>query len=247
MSTLSALPLSAATPPDGDYVWDRRYGNEGHIWGDEPSMVGEKIVSLIGARAHVLEFGYGYGRDLQEVLLHGHSVYGIEKSHVAHSEANKLLKPYVDSGQAQLLLIGDFTKASVPDNHFDAFIAHRVPHLLGKNGLVRAFNSLATRTLKPGGYLVISARNPKDFNDQQMDWVIPDDTAQYKDTPEFKDRSGQVIRFWNKKMFQDAYSANFDIIDFVDGKEIESVKNPVDTNFTMMIARKKFPQPANSP
>ncbi len=236
MSDLSQVPSSTQVPQE--YVWDRRYRTEGHIWGDEPSMTGETVVSMLDPRSHVLEFGYGYGRDLQEILLHGHSVYGIEKSDEGHAEAQKVLKPFVVSGQAQLLLIGDFTKASLPKEGFDAFFSHRTIHLLGKNGLVRAFNALAARVVKPGGLLVVSARNPDDFNPTQMVWNN-DGTAQYKDEPEFKDRIGQNLRFWDEKLFTDTFQSNFDIIGFKHGTEIESQKNPVDTHFTMMIARRK--------
>lgn len=229
-------PQESPANDSSPYVWDVRYAAEGHIWGDEPSLTGKTVVRLLRPRSHVLEFGYGYGRDLQEILLHGHSAYGIEKSDVGHTEARRVLHQHIDSGQAQLLLIGDFTKASTPNEGFDAVFSHRVLHLLGKNGVVRAFNAHAARILKPDGLFVVSARNPKDFNPDQMEW-IEEGMAQYK--PEFKERRGQIIRFWDEKAFRDTFSDNFDIETFIEGTEIESRKNPVDTHFTIMVARRK--------
>ena len=234
----AAQTLTApASPPTDEFVWDTRYKTEGHIWGDEPSMTGKILTGLLPSRSHVMEFGYGYGRDMQEVLLHGHSVYGIEKSDAGHSEAQKILRSFVDTGLAQLLLIGDFTKASLPQDGFDAVYSHRVLHLLGKNGLVRAFNAHASRILKPGGLFVVSARNPEDFDPKQMVWR-EDGLAEYK--PSFKSRKGQVIRFWDEKLFTETFQDNFDIEKFIKGTEKESESNPVDTHFTIMIARKKL-------
>lgn len=215
-------------------LWDSRYEAEGHIWGDDPSLTGRLLVKKLAPVSYVLEIGFGYGRDLSEILQHGHRAYGIEVAASGHTEAGRLLDEYIMSGQAQLLR-GEFARASLPKGEFDAVISHRVLHLLGKNGLVRAFGNHAARVLKPGGLLMVSARNPQDFNADQM---VPkgDGFAEYKDRP------GHLIRFWNEKMFEDAFSDDFEILEFVHGKEIESVKNPIDTHFTIMVARRK-PEP----
>ncbi len=215
------------------YDWDDRYRAEGHIWGDEPSLTALVLSKHLEPSSNVLEFGCGYGRDMVELVHQGHRVTGIEKSKiaVALAEGNDKLDSFIDSGRAHILR-GEFANATFGKAGFDAVTSHRVLHLLGNNGLVRAFEQHAARVLKPGGLLAVSARNHNDFKQDDMTMIAPG-------VAEYKNRPGHIIRFWDQALYTDTFKDHFDVVEFIDGSEIESQKNPKQTSFTIMLARKK--------
>lgn len=213
--------------------WNDRYENEGHIWGDDPSETADLLAQRLRPVSNVLEIGFGYGRDLVELVNQGHRVTGIESAVAGLTEATKQIQSKIDSGQAHVLL-GDFARASLPENEFDAVTSHRVLHLLGNNGLVRAFAQHAARVLKPGGLFYVSARDPRDFDPNTMNQVSPG-------IVEYKNRPGHEISFWDEKRFRDTFSRQFDIERFVQGEEIESRQTGTMSKFTIMIARKRKP------
>jgi SAM-dependent methyltransferase len=215
------------------YDWDDRYKAEGHIWGDEPSLTARILAKKLEPASNVLEFGCGYGRDINELAQQGHRITGVEKSKIAVSlaEDDTRLDKFIDSGRVHILR-GEFASASFGKAGFDAVLSHRVLHLLGTNGLVRAFEQHAYRVLKQDGLLAVSARNEDDFDKDQMKLLAPG-------IAEYKSRPGHIIRFWTHKMFEDTFTDNFKIIEFIHGTEIESQKNPKDTHFTIMLAQRK--------
>lgn len=219
-------------------LWDRRYEEEGHIWGDEPSQTARIVTDLLDfPNNNIIEVGYGYGRDLVEMVRNGHRVYGIETSTVGQNEAIRSLREIGRENQAGLLK-DEFTNAAIPTNFFDALYSHRMLHLLGSNGLVRAFANKASKVLKPGGLICISARDKRDFDPEQMK-DLGNGQAEYI----IEGREGHVITFWDEERFKDVFSEHFDISDnFIKGEEIESLKNPDKvSNFTIMTGHKKKP------
>lgn len=212
--------------------WSKRYAREGHIWGDEPSLTAQRLIDVLGPDSKVLDIGFGYGRDLVHMLNEGHRVYGIEKATIGLSEATRQVQQYLDHGRGHLIL-GEFTNADLKQESFDAVMSHRVLHLLGQNGLTTAFANRAAGVLKPGGLLYVSARDPRDFNAEQMKWVG-------ENAAEYKNRPGHLISFWNEERFRKIFERKFDIIGFQEETEIESTSNPVNSHFTIMMARKKF-------
>lgn len=220
----------------GDNLWDKRYATEGAIWGWEPSETAMLLAEQLAPASKVLEVGFGYGRDIVELAKQGHIVHGLEESTVGLKLAVEQLKQYGLSNKAHLTF-GEFTSAAIPKKYYDAIYSHRVLHLLGDNGLVRAFANSASRGLKPGGLLYLSARDHRDFDPEQMT-SLPDGRAAYKDT--VKGREGHIISFWNKERFQETFSKKFNILGFEHGQEIESKNNPGKlSNYTIMIAEKK--------
>lgn len=216
--------------------WSRRYIDEGHIWGDDGSltaqMLAEKLAESDDASVKtILEVGFGYGRDIKELAIQGHKIVGIETASAALHESANQVGRYLQSGQVQLLL-GDFNHTNYLKKDFDAVTCHRTLHLWGNNGLVRAFANKTASVLKDNGLLVVSARNEKDFNPDQMVMIAPN-------LAEYKDRPGHQISFWNEARFHETFGKKFEILECIHGVEIESQKNPVDSHFTLMIARKK--------
>lgn len=223
----------AQQPASAD--WNVRYKTEGHIWGDKPSLTAKRLADRLRPVSNVLEVGFGYGRDIIHLVNRGHRVHGIENAVAGLTEATRQLQDKVNAGSAHLLL-GEFTRAAFGKNQFDALYAHRVLHLLGANGHVHGFVDTATRVLKPGGLLYVSARNQKDFNPATMH-RLPDGTVERNDRP------GHLISLWDEARFRRAFEKNFEILELVDGQEIESQKTGDMTEFTLMIAKKrKTPQ-----
>lgn len=238
MNMNAVIEKKKATPESGENLdfWSKRYVEEGHIWGDEPSMTAERLAERLNRAATVLDVGCGYGRDIVEFVQQGHTVHGIEKAVVGLSEASESIREYIDRGQAHLIL-GEFSRSALADDSFDAISSHRLLHLLGDNGHVRSFVNTAARVLKPGGLLYVSARDDRDFNPEQM-------IRRSDGQAEYKDRPGHLISFWNEARFRESFGRKFEILDFEKGTEIESKINPVDSHFTLMKARKRNePQP----
>lgn len=234
----TAIDKAAQSPETLDF-WSRRYLDEGHIWGDDGSItaqiLAEKLAESDDASVKtILEVGFGYGRDIKELAIQGHKIVGIETASAALHEAANQVGRYLQSGQVQLLL-GDFNHTNYLKRDFDAVSCHRTLHLWGNNGLVRAFANKTASVLKDHGLLAVSARNLDDFNPEQM-VMIGNNLAEYKARP------GHQISFWNEERFRETFSKKFDILEFHHGVEIEAQKNPVDSHFTLMIARKK-PEP----
>ena len=222
-----------------DYLWDRRYENEGLIWGDDESPTCRELSESLKPNSNVFEVGFGYGRDLTSLASQGHSVTGIERSMVAFNMAANAIDE-ANLEKDTHLIKGHFEKASLPEEKFDALLSHRVLHLLG-NGQVKGFVNQASYILKPGGLLVASSRDMRDFNPDKMQWR-EDGQAEYT-SPE---RKGHIIDFWNEDKFRQVFEKKFDIEGFIESDEIESLGTDDRSKFTIMIARKKQPvQPAN--
>ncbi len=231
-------PTHLEAPSAQADLWDSRYENEGHIWGDEPSPSAEKLLERITkTSASILEIGFGYGRDTKEFCFAGHHVTGFDVSEVGLREAKNGLRSYFDTGKAHFNC-GDFSSAHLPVGDFDAVYSHRTLHLLGTNGLVRAFARSAARVVKPGiGILVVSARDTRDFDPEQM-IKRPDGFAEYK--AEVPGRKGQLISFWDEARFRSVFGSKFEFLNFEQSEELESEKNPDKTaKFTIMVAVRK--------
>lgn len=236
----SVIESNSAKEGDVDDLdfWSRRYVKEGHIWGDDPSMTAELLAEQLNPVSNILEVGFGYGRDIIELVQQGHRVTGVEMAIVGLNEATRQLREKLNAGQAHLH-VGEFSRASLPKEEFDAVFSHRMLHLLGQNGLVRAFANRAAGILKPDGLLYVSARDPRDFNPEQM-IKHPDKTVTYReDIEELGDRKGQLITLWDEARFRETFEKKFDILGFKQGQEIESQVNPIPSYFTIMMARKK--------
>lgn len=223
-------------PDDIAADWNRRYAKYNHLWGDEPSPSAEILLDTITDSSHILEVGFGYGRDALAFCQNGHSVTGVEISTTGLTEACRQMSFYLRAGRANLG-IGEFTAAKLPTGAFDAVFSHRTLHLMGNNGLVTAFASKAARVVKPGGLLVISARDMRDFDPEQM-VKRNDGLVEYKNT--VPDRQGQIISLWDDARFQTTFSRRFNIKALIASEEPEAINNPGKmAKFTIMVAERK--------
>lgn len=211
--------------------WGKVFTEKGHVWGDNPSPTALLLAKRLRPHSSIFEYGYGYGRDVLEFIHRGHRVQGIEKAAEGLSEAMRQLSKVLN-GRNATLSVGDFEQTILPKSRFDAVSSHRMLHLLGNNGLVRAFEESANHVLRPGGLLAVSARNMNDFKEEDM-------IRHSDDLFEYKSRPGHLISPWTHERFKREFGENFDIIDLIDTQEIESVGSAKMTNITIMYAKKK--------
>lgn len=243
MNAVTAQALKKSThgqyqidPEQIAHEWDNRYSKWNNIWGDARSLSAEVLLEELNGPSSVLEVGFGYGRDALAICQAGHAVTGLELSSVGLSKACEQMRTYINAGRAHMG-VGEFTSAQLPNGKFDAVFSHRTLHLMGNNGLVDAFASRAAKVIKAGGILVVSARDMRDFDEQQM-VQRADGMVEYK--PDVPDRQGQLISLWDKARFQETFGKKFNIRECIPSEEIEAVNNPDKTaKFTIMVAERK--------
>jgi 2-polyprenyl-3-methyl-5-hydroxy-6-metoxy-1,4-benzoquinol methylase len=104
--------------------WDKRYGTEGKIWGDQPSLTAKHALSIFqkSDMKRVLVPGSGYGRHTAFFAMAGYDVTGIEISPVAINMAYQYDR------------LSHFHQASVLEmsavyGQFDAIYCFNVLHL----------------------------------------------------------------------------------------------------------------------
>ena len=215
--------------------WGQRYSSEGAIWGKEPSRTSQRLMqefakSTNHPEKHILEIGIGYGRDTKYYLENGHKVYASE-SVVKVDLLTDLLSFGLRKFNFSTPLPHNWPGRLFREQAFDAVVSHRTFHLLSKP-VVKSYKKEFAHCIKDDGLLVLSARDPNDFNPEQMTKIGPN-SAVYKNRPD------HVIDFWTERRFRSNFAQDFDILDFERGSEIESQKNPVPSYFTIMVARRK--------
>lgn len=257
--TLQVDPEDIQFPSMDNFgYWSRRYANGGELWGLDPSFCAQWAIDNLPASSTVIDFGCGYGRDVIALLREGHTVYGIDESSIATNMASINIHRLAEEERFEnplhngkgYLINGDFKHFKLPSNNFNALISHRTLHLANPSRI----STIATRmasVLTPGSYAIVSARDPRDFNKEQMELIDARDplpgegdqpiplTAAYKD-PE---RAGHFVNFWDNVRFQDTksgFARRFNIFSFHQGEEMESVDNPgVTSYFTAAVMVKK--------
>lgn len=229
-------------------VWTRRFLNEGQLWGEHPSPPARYLTrTVLEHSSRIVEVGAGYGRDTNWFAENGHNVTAIDKASTALAVAPLALHEKI-ADNSVTYTTADFRRASLSAKSHDVFFSHRVLHLLGNNGITENFAKMAATVLKPEGTLLVTARNFKDFNKNQMKWVDRSQgVAEYRnDVEALGDRRGQTIYFWNKKKLTALFEDAFEGITFKEDQEMESVGNtnsdgsPVMTQYISILAKRKY-------
>lgn len=240
--------IAPAQHPQFTDVWERRFEQEGRLWGDDASPPAQYLTKrILSDNAKILEIGAGYGRDSGWFVESGHKVTAIDRAANALTIASESLLQKISSRDI-VYIAADFRDAAIGAKTQDVFFSHRVLHLLGNNGVTAAFAKMAGKVLKPEGHLLVTARSFKDFNPDQMEWDNESQgIAKYRsDVEQLGDRRGQVLHFWNEQKLRDLFQDNFENITVKDGTEIESVNNldnngnPVLTHYVSISARRKY-------
>ncbi len=223
-------------------IWSKRYRDQGYLWGDTSSACAQALLSKLKPHARVLEFACGYGRDTKVLINKGHFVDAFDKSDVGVALARERVKNHINAHRAKIVH-GDFLEARIQSGFFDAAISHRTLHLIDPLRASDVVEKIAA-SLKPEGTFILSARSPKDFNEQQMTWVKTTG-ANDNTTAIYKDREAHIIYFYDEARLMALLEDSFTNISFFNGEEIESCTN-IDANgqhimsqFIMVIAQKK--------
>lgn len=216
--------------------WSRRYLEGGHLWGDAPSSCGEFLLDTLPPDSLILDLGCGYGRDSKAYTEYGHRVLAVDMSQIAAIDAGAQLEDSITEGRAGILR-ADFIRAPILQEKFDAVSTHRMFHLPDPSEINALVNRISG-ALRANGLLVLTARSPKDFNEEQMD-MIDEKTAVYKDRPAHR------VNFYDEERLKNTLSDHFTDFSFQHGEEIESIGNydkdgnPVMSHYLRVIARKK--------
>lgn len=215
---------------DEGAFWDRRYREEGAIWGEQPSPTAMQIAPHLAEGARVLEVGSGYGRDLAFLAERRCRVSGVEISREGHRLARERLDGH--GIQPEQLFLGRFEEMAGPEASFDAILSHRMAHLLLTPDAVAAFAAKSYRLLRPGGILALGARNLADLQPTEM-------VAVNHHVYEYRCRPGHQIRYWDDETFRQVFGEMHTILVLTHTTEPESRTVPVPCHLTIMIARKK--------
>ena len=221
-------------------LWDRRYKSEEMIWGNDASSTARLLIQYIGAKQNIIDIGCGYARDTKYLLDLAHTLTGVDVSAEGLRIAAQKTQSYLDQGDV-CFVNGNFSKIPLLRSSFDAATSHRVLHLVPNNH-VEGFTQKIAELVKAGGHISISARDPRDFKEDQMQWISNDNNdpiAEYK-TP---GRAGHIISFWDETRFTKSFSYYFNILEFQQNTEPEATCNPVPSYYTTMIAQRNDRHP----
>jgi len=210
--------------------WDKRYDNEGHIWGDAPSITATETLKRLEPDADVLEIGSGYGRDMLALARAGHHVIGVEQAeHGVDMTTRQLIEQGLQTHARAVC--GDILTADLPAESFDAIYSHRTLHLLTDEDSVLALAEDVDHLLRPGGLLAVSARDHRG-NQPGALRELPHGIYEYTARP------GHFIRLWDGDAFREYFGPRFEIESVSQHEELESEQTGHTAYLTLMIARK---------
>jgi SAM-dependent methyltransferase len=216
-------------PGEDGAFWDGRYSREGPIWGWDPSPTAREAVPYLRPGLHVLDVGFGYGRDLAFLMRHGCRASGIDLSTEGRRLALELLEKQGLSPER--LWTGRFEEVDLPAGHYDAVCCHRVLHLLQTPEAAARFARRVAEVLRPGGLLCVAARNFRDLEPAAMVRVG-------EDVYEYRDRPGHQIRYWDRQAFDEVFGATFRFLILADQIENESRQRSVPCHLTVLVGTK---------
>ncbi len=138
--------------------WNKRYNNEGKIWGDLPSKTAQYTLELFSKNKvkRILIPGSGYGRNSKLFSASGFNVTGVEISDVACSLArgfDSLTKFYC----------GSVLDMSFDPNTYDAIYCFNVLHLFNEKGR-RLLVQQCINKVKNSGLMLFTAFSEKELN-----------------------------------------------------------------------------------
>jgi SAM-dependent methyltransferase len=223
---------------DQGEFWDRRYREEGAVWGEGPSPTAQLLDPHLAPGARVFDVGFGYGRDLVFLGRKGCRVSGIELAGEGRRQAMRRLDR--EGVQPEELYQGRWEDLPFSPTPFDAAVCHRLIHLLVTPGASEAFADHLVHALRPNGLLALGGRSPLDFDPGAMA-EVGDQVFEYRHRP------GHRIRYWTEESFARAFGPTCDILHLSQAVEPESCLNPTPCRLTVMLARKKSVLPSPAP
>jgi len=136
--------------------WDKQFGQNSCIWGDEPSIATNIALSIFKEKQikSILIPGVGYGRNSKVFTSTGFDVTGVEIS----STACRLAQKYDPSLK---LLNSSIFEIQLPEEEYDAVFCFDVLHLFLKGDRDK-FIRKCEKLVKPGGFLFFTVLSEHD-------------------------------------------------------------------------------------
>ncbi len=249
-----AIALNMLRTYDNANNWSKRYLRYGVMWGKGPSSVGQHILKNIGPGKRLVEIGSGYLRDARQyVEQKGHNVTAIDPAIEGFNLAQSFIK--AATLDSILFIPKDFMKVPLANN-FEIAASHRTLHLV-KPKLRENFVAAIANTLEEGGQLVLSARNPDDFNPEQMspiEYGKDNEGNRIVTVAEYTDpeRLGHKVYFCADTEINKLLSSDFKDIVIRHIQEPEAAENIVNgkqimTNISLVTGTKKTEAEINGP
>ncbi len=137
--------------------WNRRFSEEGRIWGERPSRTAVRAAAFFRAQGvqKILVPGAGYGRHTDYFAAEGFTVHGIEISEVAVGLADP-------AGERVVYYRGSVLDMPFSEDRYDAVYCFNVLHLFRAADRCTFIGKCADQ-LRPGGvvyFTVFSEREP---------------------------------------------------------------------------------------
>ena len=182
---------------DKKTYWDKRFQDEGYVWGTSPSQTAAYAVEIFHKNGlqKVLVPGSGYGRNTKVLSESGFDVTGIEVSEVAGEMARKY-DPQTRTYNGSVL------DMSFDDRQYDAVYCYNVLHLFREIERKQCLQA-CTYKVKDNGLLfftVFSDREPSFGKGQEVE----------KNT--FESRPGRPAHYFTEAELRD-YFEHFEIIE----------------------------------
>jgi SAM-dependent methyltransferase len=226
-----------------DY-WNGLYLNsESMLWGRTPSKTATSLIGLInkererfGQQIKIIEPGCGYGRDTAAFAKAGFDVLAIDIARnglvLAQQDYRKMSVP----GRVRFLHGTITTALAATDGQFDGLSCHRTIHL-GSRESVLNFARCAAKLVRPGGFISIGARSPKDFDPETMSWVKGrvGQTARYSDPS----RNRHLLTFLDEPYLRLCVEPHFSV-EFSEGIEPERISKRATTALIFVTGTRRF-------
>jgi 2-polyprenyl-3-methyl-5-hydroxy-6-metoxy-1,4-benzoquinol methylase len=142
--------------PDAAATWNKRFENEGFIFGLEPNQYLRAQASLLAPGGRVLCVADGEGRNSVWLARQGHRVDAFDIAEVGVAKARKLA---ADSGVRVEFSVADCDHWAWPAQTYDAVVAIFV-QFADPPMRERLFANMV-RSMKPGGLLVLQGYTPR--------------------------------------------------------------------------------------
>ncbi len=146
------------------------YTKRGAILGNVPSYLARQLVQRCQKPTTIIDLGCGYGRDSFFYAYHGHKVLAIDPSFEGLRIAKDMYSEE-DDGNVSFIqgTIGSLRTERLASS-IGAVVCNRGLHMMNDHDL-EEFEFVASKVLRPGGFLLVSGTSPEDCNPKKTRWV----------------------------------------------------------------------------
>lgn len=147
------IPLNSYYESGTRAAWNERYSTRGMVWGTDANQFVAAFAAHLSPRP-VLDLGCGQGRNAVWLARQGHTVTGIDQSHVAIGQARRLA---ADNGVQVEFEVMDIVEDWTPP--FEAFELVVLSYLQLPSEARKVAHAKAGSALAPGGTIFLIAHH----------------------------------------------------------------------------------------